>query len=85
MSQWSAPWNAPKVQVDTAIEPIVEVVAPTQTTTPEPEIKAALRLTDAQMAKYVLSQRFVDGRWVSPIVLEGHGKNGPAIDAYVET
>ena len=52
---------------------------------PEPEIKAALRLTDAQMAKYVLSQRFVDGRWVSPIVLEGHGKNGPAIDAYVET
>jgi hypothetical protein len=43
------------------------------------------RLTDAQMAKYILSQRFVDGRWVSPIVLEGHGKNGPAIDAYVET
>lgn len=51
---------------------------------PEPEIKATLRLTDAQMAKYVLSQRFVDGRWVSPIVLEGHGKNGAAIDAYVE-
>ena len=43
------------------------------------------RLTDAQMNKYVLSQRLVDGRWVSPIVLEGHGKNGPAIDAYVET
>jgi hypothetical protein len=36
MSQWSAPWNAPKVQVDTAIEPIVEAVAPTQT---EPEVK----------------------------------------------
>ena len=43
------------------------------------------RLTDAQMNKYVLSQRLVDGRWVSPIVLEGFGKNGPAIDAYVET
>ena len=43
------------------------------------------RLTDAQMNKYVLSQRLVNGRWVSPIVLEGHGKNGPAIDAYVET
>ena len=42
------------------------------------------RLTDAQMNKYVRSQRFVDGRWVSPIVLEGFGKNGPAIDAYVE-
>ena len=42
------------------------------------------RLTDAQMNKYVLSQRLVDGRWVSPIVLEGFGKNGPAIDAYVE-
>jgi hypothetical protein len=42
------------------------------------------RLTDAQMNKYILSQRFVNGRWVSPIVLEGHGKNGPAIDAYVE-
>ena len=41
MSQWSAPWNAPKVQVDTAIEPIVEAVAPTQTTTPEPEVKAS--------------------------------------------
>jgi hypothetical protein len=39
MSQWSAPWNAPKVRVDTAIEPIVEAVAPTQTTTPEPEVK----------------------------------------------
>jgi hypothetical protein len=43
------------------------------------------RLTDAQMNKYIRSQRFVDGRWVSPIVLEGFGKNGPAIDAYVET
>ena len=43
------------------------------------------RLTDAQMNKYVLSQRLVDGRWVSPIVLEGFGKNGPAIDAYDET
>jgi hypothetical protein len=42
------------------------------------------RLTDAQMNKYVLSQRLVDGRWVSPIVLEGFGKNGPAIDAYDE-
>jgi hypothetical protein len=41
MSQWSAPWNAPKVQVDTVIEPVVEAVAPTQTTTPEPEVKAA--------------------------------------------
>lgn len=51
---------------------------------PEPEIKATLRLTDAQMAKLVRSQRLVDGRWRSPIVLEGHGKNGPAIDAYVE-
>ena len=43
------------------------------------------RLTDAQMNKYVRSQRLVDGRWVSPIVLEGFGKSGPAIDAYVET
>ena len=42
------------------------------------------RLTDAQMNKYIRSQRFVDGRWVSPIVLEGFGKNGPAIDAYDE-
>ena len=42
------------------------------------------RLTDAQMKKYIRSQRFVDGRWVSPIVLEGFGKNGPAIDAYDE-
>jgi hypothetical protein len=42
------------------------------------------RLTDAQMNKYIRSQRLVDGRWVSPIVLEGFGKNGPAIDAYVE-
>lgn len=41
MPQWSAPWNAPKVQVDTASEPIVEAVAPTQTITPEPEEKAA--------------------------------------------
>jgi hypothetical protein len=52
---------------------------------PEPEIKAALRLTDAQMAKYVLSQRFVDGRWVSPIVLLGGQQSADAIDAYVET
>jgi hypothetical protein len=43
------------------------------------------RLTDAQMKKYICSQRLVNGRWVSPIVLEGFGKNGPAIDAYVET
>jgi hypothetical protein len=43
------------------------------------------RLTDAQMNKYIRSQRLVNGRWVSPIVLEGFGKNGPAIDAYVET
>jgi hypothetical protein len=42
------------------------------------------RLTDAQMNKYIRSQRLVDGRWVSPIVLEGFGKNGPAIDAYDE-
>jgi len=42
------------------------------------------RLTDAQMNKYIRSQRLVNGRWVSPIVLEGFGKNGPAIDAYVE-
>ena len=42
------------------------------------------RLTNAQMNKYVRSQRLVDGRWVSPIVLEGFGKNAPAIDAYVE-
>lgn len=40
MSQWSAPWNAPKVQVDTAVEPIVEAVAPTQTITPEPVKKS---------------------------------------------
>jgi hypothetical protein len=33
MSQWSAPWNAPKVQVDEVIEPIVEAVAPA------PEVK----------------------------------------------
>jgi hypothetical protein len=42
------------------------------------------RLTDAQMNKYIRSQRLVNGRWVSPIVLEGFGKNGPAIDAYDE-
>lgn len=42
------------------------------------------RLTDAQMIKYIRTQRLVDGRWVSPIVLEGFGKNGPAIDAYDE-
>jgi hypothetical protein len=42
------------------------------------------RLTDAQMNKYIRSQRLVNGRWVSPIVLEGFGKNAPAIDAYVE-
>jgi hypothetical protein len=43
------------------------------------------RLTDAQMAKYIRSQRFIDGCWVSPIVLLGGGKSGAAIDAYVET
>jgi hypothetical protein len=42
------------------------------------------RLTDAQMNKYIRSQRLVNGRWMSPIVLEGFGKNGPAIDAYDE-
>jgi hypothetical protein len=43
------------------------------------------RLTDAQMGKYIHSQRFIDGRWVSPIVLLGDGKSAVAIDAYVET
>jgi len=43
------------------------------------------RLTDAQMAKYIRSQRLVGDRWVSPIVLLGGGKSAAAIDAYVET
>ena len=52
---------------------------------PVPEIKAALRLTDAQMAKLVRSQRLVNGRWRSPIVLLGGQQSADAIDAYVET
>lgn len=42
------------------------------------------QLTHAQMAKYIRSQRFINGRWVSPIVLLGEGKSGAAIDAWVE-
>ena len=42
------------------------------------------QLTDAQMAKYIRSQRLVGDRWVSPIVLLGGGKSGEAIDAYEE-
>ena len=51
MSQWSAPWNAPKVQVDTAIEPIVEAVAPTQTTTPEPELVVETPVVETPVKK----------------------------------
>lgn len=42
------------------------------------------RLTDAQMAKYIRSQRFVNGRWTSPIVLLGGQQSADAIDAWVE-
>jgi hypothetical protein len=52
---------------------------------PEPEVKTTWRLTDAQMAKLVRSQRLVDGRWRSPIVLLGGQQSADAIDAYVET
>ena len=42
------------------------------------------QLTDEQMAKYIRSQRFVNGRWVSPIVLLGGQKSKEAINAYIE-
>jgi len=40
------------------------------------------RLTNAQMDKYIRSQRLVDGRWVSPIVLLGGATSAAAIDAW---
>lgn len=40
MSQWSAPWNAPKPQVEAVIEPVQEV-APTQTSEPVVEAPVA--------------------------------------------
>jgi hypothetical protein len=53
---------------------------------PDPYVApVTTRLTNAQMAKYIRSQRFIDGRWVSPIVLLGGGKSAAAIEAYVET
>jgi hypothetical protein len=53
---------------------------------PDPYVApVTTRLTDAQMAKYIRSQRLVGDRWVSPIVLLGGGKSGAAIEAYVET
>lgn len=42
------------------------------------------QLTYAQMAKYIRSQRFVNGRWVSPIALLGGQKSKEAIDLYIE-
>ena len=42
------------------------------------------RLTDEQMAKYIRSQRFINGRWTSPIVLLGGQQGADAIDAWVE-
>lgn len=42
------------------------------------------RLTNAQMDKYIRSQRLVDGRWVSPIVLLGGAASAAAIDAWEE-
>ena len=41
-------------------------------------------MTDDEMAKYVRSQRLVNGRWVSPIALLGGQKSKEALDLYVE-
>jgi len=42
------------------------------------------QLTYEQMAKYIRSQRFINGRWVSPIALLGGQKSKEAINLYIE-
>lgn len=41
-------------------------------------------MTADEMAKYIRSQRFVNGRWVSPIALLGGQKSKEAINSYIE-
>jgi uncharacterized membrane-anchored protein len=55
MSQWSAPWNAPKKQVEALIEPVKEIIAEpapvVETPAPEPIVEETPVVEEAATKK----------------------------------
>jgi len=50
MSQWSSPWNAPKVQVEEVIAPVEAAPEPVVEATPEPVQEVAVEEVVAEEA-----------------------------------